>query len=44
MTTPTKEQIDKVAAKVATMLYVPDPRVIAIVAINEWEKIRNSHK
>lgn len=40
MATPTKEQIDKVAAKVATMLYVPDSRMIAIVAINEWEKIR----
>jgi hypothetical protein len=44
MTTPTKEQIDKVAAKVATMLYVPDPRVIAIVAITEWEKIKEKTK
>lgn len=39
--TPTKEQIDKVADKVKEMLHIPDPRTIALVAILEWEKIRN---
>lgn len=41
MTTPTKEQVDIVAEKVKEMLYVPNERTIALVAITEWEKIRN---
>lgn len=44
MTTPTKEQIDIVASKIKEMLYVPNERTIALVAISTWEKVRNSPK
>lgn len=39
--TPTKEQIDIVANKIALYKHMPHPRVVAKIAITEWEKIRN---
>lgn len=38
--TPTKEQIDFVANKIALYKHMPHPRVVAKIAITEWEKIR----
>ena len=39
---PTEEQLAVVEGKVKEMLHIPHPRTIALVAILEWEKIRNS--
>ena len=37
---PTQEQIDVVANKIALYKHMPHPRVVAKIAITEWEKIR----
>lgn len=44
MTTPTKEQIEKVGKLIAGFIDRRTPEELAIIAITEWEKIRNSHK
>ena len=41
MTTPTKEQIEKVGKLIAGFIDRRTPEELAIIAITEWEKIRN---